>query len=153
MRVLIENYRGWEITFDTEKETFIAVSSDHDTQETKRSYPAAKKYIDDFIKENVNFTPVKVMQMPYYNGITNVITLVGIRKDKAFMYEDEKGNKAQLSTYYERDYFLVNPDNEPFFKEIKEIDEQIEALEKKREEVKAKVIKVGLNEIRNKYTI
>lgn len=153
MKVQIETYRGWDITFDTDKETFIAVSSDYDNQETKRSYASIKKYIDEFIKENVNFTPVKVMRMSDMFNPTDIITLIGIRKDKAFMYEDKKGNKAQLSAYFEKDYFLVNPDNEPFFKEIEEIDEQIKALEEKRKEVKAKVIKVGLDEIRNKYTL
>ena len=41
--------------FDTEKEDFFTVSNEYDTQQTKKSYASAKKYIDDYLKENQNF--------------------------------------------------------------------------------------------------
>ena len=118
MRVLIENYRGWEIYFDTDKEEFQTVSNEYDKQETKRSYASSKKYIDDYIKSNNVFKPIKVQKMPTMFSEGKVITLIGIRKDKAFMYEDEEGRKQQLSSYDERDYFIVDSRNDVHFKRI-----------------------------------
>ena len=52
MKTLIENYRGFEIFFDTDNENFYSVSDKYDRQETKKSYASAKKSIDDYIKYN-----------------------------------------------------------------------------------------------------
>jgi hypothetical protein len=81
MRVLIENYRGWELMFDTSSEDFYIMSNDYDTQQTKKSYASAKKYIDDYIKENQNFKPIKVQKMSSIYNSAEVITLIGLRKD------------------------------------------------------------------------
>ncbi len=43
MKIEIENYRGWDISFDTEKETFYAISSHFDTDKTKQSFAATPK--------------------------------------------------------------------------------------------------------------
>ena len=51
MKVQIENYRGWNIEFDTEKESFYCHSEQHDKDENKKSFASTKKWIDDFIKD------------------------------------------------------------------------------------------------------
>lgn len=83
MKIVIENYRGWEIYFDTQKETFYAVLSEFDVDKTKQSFAAIKKSIDDYIKENVNFKPFKAI-VGGWGGYT-IKEFVGIRKDLRFI--------------------------------------------------------------------
>jgi hypothetical protein len=148
MRVLIENYRSWEIYFDTDNEEFHTVSNEYDTQQTKKSYASAKKYIDDYLKENQNFKPIKVQKMSSIYSSAEFITLIGLRKDGAFMYEDSKGNKQQLSKYNETDFFLVNSDNDVIFKELDLLYKERNAIDDKIKYASSKVIKVDVKQIR-----
>ena len=148
MRVLIENYKSWEIYFDTDKEDFYTVSNEYDKQETKRSYASTKKYIDDYIKENNVFKPIKVQKMPSMFSDGEVITLIGIRKDKAFMYEDKDGNKRQLSDYNESDYFIVDSKNDVHFKRIAELAVERKKIDAEIKEIEKSVIKVDVKQIR-----
>ena len=148
MRVLIENYRGWEIYFDTGKEDFYTFSNEYDTQQTKKSYASAKKYIDDYIKENQNFKPIKVQKMRSFFNSGAVITLIGLRKDGIFMYEDVKGRKQQLSKYDEEDYFLVNPENDAIFQELELLYKEEKELTDKIKYASSKVIKVDVKQIK-----
>ena len=148
MRVLIENYRAWEIYFDTDKEEFYTVSNEYDTQQTKKSYASAKKYIDDYLKENQNFKPIKVQKMSSIYSSGEVITLIGLRKDGAFMYEDAKCNKQQLSKYNESDYFLVNSENDPIFKELELLYKEEKELAAKIKYASSKVIKLDVKQIK-----
>lgn len=151
MRVLIENYRGWEIYFDTDKEEFYTVSNEYDKQETKRSYASSKKYIDDYIKSNNVFKPIKVQKMPTMFSEGKIITLIGIRKDKAFMYEDVQGGKQQLSSYDERDYFIVDSRNDVHFKRIAELAIERKRIDDEVKEVEKSVIKVDVKQIRQNF--
>lgn len=151
MRVLIENYRGWEIYFDTDKEEFYTVSNEYDKQETKRSYASSKKYIDDYIKSNNVFKPIKVQKMPTMFSEGKVITLIGIRKDKAFMYEDEEGIKQQLSSYDERDYFIVDSRNDVHFKRIAELAIERKRIDDEVNQIEKSVIKVDVKQIRQNF--
>jgi len=151
MRVLIENYRGWEIYFDTDKEEFYTVSNEYDKQETKRSYASSKKYIDDYIKSNNVFKPIKVQKMPTMFSEGKVITLIGIRKDKAFMYEDEEGRKQQLSSYDERDYFIVDSRNDVHFKRIAELAIERKRIDDEVKQIEKSVIKVDVKQIRQNF--
>ena len=148
MRVLIENYRAWEIYFDTDKEEFYTVSNEYDTQQTKKSYASAKKYIDDYLKENQNFKPIKVQKMSSIYSTGEVITLIGLRKDGAFMYEDAKGNKQQLSKYSEDDYFLVNSENDSIFQELELLYKEEKELAAKIKYASSKVIKLDVKHIK-----
>jgi hypothetical protein len=150
MRVLIEEYRGWEIYFDTDKEDFYTVSNQYDTDKSKKTYASSKKYIDDYIKANSEFKPINVQRMPNEYSAGKTITLIGVRKDKAFMYEDEKGNKQQLSHHDEKDFFLVDPKNEPHFYQILTLKSKIELLRAEIKEVEKLVVKVTVKDIREK---
>ena len=55
MRVSIETYRNFEIFFDIESESFYTVSNEYDLEE-KKPVCSLQKWIDDYIKENENFT-------------------------------------------------------------------------------------------------
>ena len=153
MRIEIEKYRGWEIYFDTDKENFYTISNEYDTQSERKSYSSAKKYIDDYIKENNEFKPIKVQKMPSMFGDGHRITLIGIRKDKAFMYEDKQGNKRQLSSYDEKDYFLVDSQNAPYFKRIEELAIERKKIDAECKEIEEKVIKVFVKDIRRRIDI
>ena len=52
MIALIENYRGYTINFNTEKERFETGITEDLTKESL-SFSAVKKFIDDFIKNIV----------------------------------------------------------------------------------------------------
>lgn len=148
MRVLIENYRGWEIHFDTDKEEFYTISNEYDTDKTKKSYAASKKFIDDYIKENSEFKPIKVEKHPSHYNNREVITLIGIRKDGAFMYEDKNSKKGQLSTHNEKDYFLQNHLNEPIFEAIEALNIKINELRQQVKEQEKLLIKVDVKQFR-----
>lgn len=149
MRVLIETYRGWDIHFDTDSEDFYTVSNEHYKQATKRSYASTKKFIDDYIKENNEFKPIKVQKEETIFKTGDVITLIGLRKDNTFMYEDSDGKKSQLSKYSEKEYFLVDSRNDVHFDTIKQLRKKREAIDAEIREAQNRVIKVDVRQIRN----
>ena len=55
--IKIADYRGFEVFFDKDEDMFYLSSSRFDTETTKKSYSAVKTYIDNFIKDNLNFKP------------------------------------------------------------------------------------------------
>lgn len=145
MKVLIENYRGWEISFDTEKESFCCYSSNYDRDEKRQSFASTKKWIDDFLKENKTFKPFWVESKPNMLN-SGKLKIIGIRKDGKFLYEGKNGEKAQLSLYNEKDFILYNPENEKFKLEASELREQIEVLRQKISEALNKMDFVELSE-------
>lgn len=153
MRIEIEKYRGWEIYFDTDKENFYTISNEYDTQSERKSYASAKRYIDEYIKENNQFNPIEVQTMPSMFGNGQKIKLIGIRKDKAFMYEDEEGKKHQLSSYSEKDFFIVDSQNDPYFKRIGELAIERKKIDAECKEIEEKVIKVFVKDIRTRIDI
>lgn len=118
MKIEIETYRGWEISFDTNKDIFYAQSDEYDRGETKKTFLSAKSYVDDFLKNNIDFKPFWVETIPNIFNDHTQIKIIGIRKDKRFVFEGQDGKKEQLGEYDEKDYILVNTENEIFYKEI-----------------------------------
>ena len=151
MRVLIEVYRKWEIFFDTEKEEFYTISNEYDVDKIKRSFASTKKYIDDYIKENQEFKPVWVQNESNSFDNERKVKLIGIRKDGAFICEDINGNKSQFSKYNELDYFLVNAENDPIFKQINKLDYQRNELLQKMKELRKNLIKVTVKKFKEDY--
>jgi hypothetical protein len=149
MRVLIEEYRGWEIFFDTENEDFYTTSNEYDRQQSKRSYASTKKYIDDFLKENLNFKPFKIQRVRTYFSNEDTLEVVGMTKHGVFIYIDRNGKRVQLSKYSEGEYFKQDPINESVFKAISQLYEKNKEIEKMIREESLKLKKVSLDEIRN----
>ena len=143
MSVVIEKYRGWEISFDSNKESFECYSNQYDRSETKKSFSSVKKWIDDFLKDNKNFKPFFIESKPKSYG-KQKIKIIGIRKDNRFIYEDEKGVKCQLSDYSEKDYILYDSQNEKYKEQARIVDEEIEVLRLKRNEIINKITGVEL---------
>jgi hypothetical protein len=146
MKVEIEIYRGWSISFDTEKETFYCHSEQWDKDENKKSFASTRKWIDDFIKENEVFKPIWVEIKPDAYNIDKRIKLIGIRKDGRFIYENEKGDKKQLSDYNEKDYILYNPENDKYREEANQVSVELEELRLKRNAILKKVVGIELTE-------
>jgi len=150
MKVIIDNHRGWEISFDTELETFYCISDRYDRDETKKSFASIKKFIDDFIKENEIFEPVWVETKPDSYTSDKKIKLIGIRKDGRFIYENSKGEKQQLSDYNEKDYILYDATNDKFRLEAEKINKEIKVLNAKRDAVLDKITGIELTEYKKK---
>ena len=148
MRTLITEYRGWEIFFDTNKEEFYTVSNEYDKDNSKKSFASTKKFIDDYIKENNEFKDILVQKEPSMFNNVEVIKLIGIRKDGDFMYEDKDGKKQRLSSYNEKDYFLINPENDEHFKKIAELEKKRDEIGSEIKEIKKKLIKVDVKQVK-----
>ena len=101
MRVLIENYRGFEINFDTETSEFYTELDDYGKR--SKSFEAVKKGVDEFKKANSEFKPFKVIKI----DASEILNIIGIRKDGRFYYE-KNSEKNQLSDYYEDNYFVYD---------------------------------------------
>ena len=96
------DYRGWEILFKTDEETFMVKNLQDHFEKEKKTFGACKKFIDDYIKNNANFKPVWVQCLPdMFRGKTK-LKIVGIRKDGRFVIENEKGENEQMSSYDEK---------------------------------------------------
>ena len=148
MRTLITEYRGWEIFFDTDKEEFYTVSNEYDKDNTKKSFKSTKKFIDDYIKENNSFKHILVQKEPSMFNNEEIIKLIGIRKDGDFMYEDKDGKKQRLSSYNEKDYFLINPENDEPFKKIAELEKKRDEIGSEIKEIKKTIIKVDVKQVK-----
>lgn len=153
MKIKIEDYRGWEIYFYTEMETFLSESDEFDRSETKKSFTSAKKFIDDFINDNLEFKPVWIETLASLHRNPQKIKLIGIRKDKRFVYEGKDGKKEQLSDYREKEYILCNDANDAHYAELAECRKRKELIDEEVKVIEAKIIKVGLSELKAKYSL
>lgn len=148
-KALIKKYRGWEIFFDTDREEFHAESAKFDNEKSKKSYSAIKKYIDDYIKANQDFKPVKFETHPTsYDRKPKTITIIGVRKDGFFIYRDENGEKHQLSEYYEKDYFCLDPKNDVIFKEMQQLLERRAEIDNSIRTLDQSLVKVSIRDMR-----
>lgn len=147
-RVLIETYRTFAIYFDSDSEVFYTLSDRWDHETSKKSFSSVKNYIDDYIKDNLDFKPIYIQ----HKTTGDKIKLIGLRKDGRFIKEVD-GKKVQLSEYDEKYYTLVNPNNEIFFENIKDIRNQIDELYIKLSAEESKVIIKDLKEVKDKYLI
>lgn len=151
MKVQIEIYRGWSISFDTEKEIFYCHSDGYDRDESKKSFAATRRFIDDFIKENETFKPLWIEANPNMYASYKKIKLIGIRKDGRFIYEDGKGDKKQLSDYSEKDYILYNEENDIYRIEAEKLEERIEELREQKKSILAKIKGMELTEYKKQF--
>lgn len=119
--ILIENYRGFDIEFNTSSEKFQCICSEENTKESI-SFTAIKKFVDEYKKVNQDFKPFWVEPSPTnFRFGKGKIKIIGVRKDGRFIYEDSNGNKNQLSDYNLPDYILSKPENENGIKLLNEL--------------------------------
>jgi len=126
----VDKYRGWEISFDTDREAFTAYSNAYDNEiKEKQSYAATKKAIDDFIKDNETFKPFYVVDKMG----DNKVQIIGMRKDNRFIQVNSKGEKSQFSSYREDDYFIYKPEIDPHIAEYNRLYEIADNARKEAE--------------------
>lgn len=150
MKATIEKYRGFEIWFDTDTESF---QCDIDNEKSiKKSYPALKKFIDEYIKENNKFIPFLVESNPNGRWAPTVKKgkITGIRKDGRYILTDEEGHSAQVSDWDLEKYIMVHVKNKVIWEELKTHQEYRDKTEKelyeKEEQIKKKFIIITLKQ-------
>jgi len=150
MKSTIETYRGIEIWFDTDLESFQCDIDDE--RSVKKAYKPLKKFIDDYLKENHDFKPFNVEANPNtYSFRNSIVRITGIRKDGRFITEDKDGKTGQLSEYDEKDLILINTDNKQLWLELEKIKSERERLNEREKEVKAKFKIVTVKEVKPNY--
>lgn len=154
MKTTIENYRGIDIWFDTQYETF-SCDIDHENS-VKKSYPAVKKFIDEWKKDTSNFKSFKVEPNPrgsMYGSKKG--TIIGLRKDNRFVIENEDGTKEQVSDYDLDSIILFTPENTKHWEELDAHEKEVEAYRvssnAKRKEIEAKFKITTLKEAKKNY--
>jgi len=150
MKTLIEEYRGFNIYFDTYEEVFYTSSDWRDTEQRKKSYPSIKKWIDDFIKDNEAFVPFFVERLASDYHTAQVISIIGIRKDGRFVFEKD-GVKKQMSEQDEKDFIVVNAENEPIKKDIAELRAQRKELNTRIDKLETQFIRETLKDLKPRY--
>ena len=150
--ILIEVYRGWEVSFYPDEDCFCAYSDRFDYESKDRpSFNTVKKDIDAYIKANEKFKPVLVEHIGTRLNDGKPIKVVGIRKDGRFVREGKNGKPEQMSGYDNKSYFLVNEKNDSIFKELKELDQKLSQIKKEIDEAEGRLIKVTLEDVRKSY--
>ena len=147
MNKVIDNYRGFDIYFNTETEEFYLHSDYYDTQEYKKTYKSAVAYIDLYYKNNENFSPIYVQTQGSVRASPTFKTIIGIRKDDRFVYEYE-GKKEQLSDYDLKSYFEVNPVNDKVYEKLSKISSDIEKLHVQYKETERQLVIKPLEDIK-----
>lgn len=140
MKTKVDDYKGFEIYFDTDDGKFIIEGCDR--QDTKPSYNSAKKFVDNFLKENNMFPEFKLTSNPRKHGWGRKDVIVqGLHGNGNLLaYDEEKQEKFQLTTYNWDDYIFVDDLKSCGYDSDKV--ERLEAkLEKLRLEVRAEIRK------------
>lgn len=147
-KILIENYRGFDIEFDTQYEKFQCIITEENTKESN-SFSPVKKFIDEYKKQNKDFIPFSVIPTPtsYKNG--GGINIIGIRKDGRFIGENSKGEKIQIPNYDESDYMLSNEPNKEHLNRLLELKKEKEEYDAKyKESWKEVVSKINITTLK-----
>lgn len=119
-KILIENYRGFDIEFDTDCEKFQCIATDENVKESN-SFTAVKKFVDDYKKTNQDFKPFWIDPTP--KGYkTKKMKIIGLRKDSRFVAENNEGGKEQVSDYDISKYMILKPENETGMRLLKELE-------------------------------
>jgi len=135
MQPVIEIYKGFEIRFDTDNETFTCDIDD--SRSVKKSYAALKNFIRDWAKTNETFKKFKVQGIPGNSWKDEAeITIIGKHGNGNLLYKE--GDKtSQLSGYERKHYMVVNRDNDFLHSKLKGVRaEKKLAMEKFDTEIK-----------------
>jgi len=155
MKVLIEKYRGFDINFDTNNAKFTCLVDDENLK-SSTSYPAMKKYIDDYLKDNNTFAPFWIETDPKNGYSYNKYQVIGIAKDKGLITIDAEGNKGKLSKYSESDYVVSDPINDGHINELHKLKKQYDEYRynygKSRKEILSRMETVNLKDYKNELT-
>ncbi len=144
MKTTIDTYRGYEITFDTEKERFTFSLDEVDYCE-KQSFTACKTKIDSYIKENSDFKPFTVINL---QGET--ATIIG--KTRSGNFSMVKDDIRILVTGSEEAYwFVFTPEIEFQITNYNSLLEIVNDKRKEAEEYRESIPVKTLKSIKSNY--
>lgn len=150
MTVQIENYRGFDISFNPETETFT-FSLDDSKYNEKVSFGACKKLIDEYWKDNQSFEPFYVLKSSNMYDNADAMKIVGIRKDGRWVKENKDGTKEQVSDYHTGDWYLDTGHNRKVMGEMAILELQKDEIDAKKKEVQKKLSGETLKQLKNRY--
>ena len=145
-KILIENYRGFDIEFDTRYEKFQCIITDDLTKESL-SFKSIKSFVDEYMKNNQTFKPFYVLTNPESYRFNNVkrLKVIGVRKDGRLTAENEEGLKVQLGNYDISDFIIEKDKNEPLLLELNKHDADVKKQDEiDREKRKAIISKMDI---------
>lgn len=125
-KILIENYRGFDIEFNTQYEKFQCIITDDLTKESL-SFKSIKSFVDEYMKNNQTFKPFYVVTNPESYRFNNVkrLKVIGIRKDGRLAAETPTGLKVQLGNYDISDFIIEKDKNQQFMVELNKHDSDV----------------------------
>lgn len=129
MQIVIETYKGFEIRFDIDRETFLCDIDDE--RSVKKSYSAIKKFIADWVKENQVFRKFKVESIPSSYNSSKTLTIIGKHGNGNLIAIDENGKNKQVSAYEFDRYMLVDSENEKNWAILSQLENQQKGISQK----------------------
>ena len=137
-KITIENYRGFDIEFDTDCAKFQCICTEENAKEST-SFTSVKKFIDDYKKANQEFKPFEIEPSP--EGYKNSkFTVIGMAKNGRFIVKDNNGLKSQLSDFDTNYYIVSFPENESLSKKLVELKEKETKIYKEIKEERKNII-------------
>lgn len=147
-KILIENYKGWDIFFNRDIQMFYTLPTQYLSEQTKCStFDCVKKFIDKYTKANRGFKPIAIERYPPLNGVRILGQLVGRTEDDRFLYKTENGEIKMLNAHEENNWFLIDPNNNSNLEEIRLLNNEIDEMRKGMGKITEKItaIKGGMD--------
>lgn len=139
-KILIENYRGIDITYDNSSEEFRCVISNESKKEGNY-LSVIRKFIDEYKRLNSDFVPFNAIPNPDSRfGASKGVKIIGIRKDGRFISQNDSGEKGQISEFDEKNYILDKPENEKGLQELRDLSQAEEKLRVENNRRRAEII-------------
>jgi len=151
--IFIENYRGWNINLDKDNGCFFSsYNNEFNNEFNNESYKGIKKQIDNYIEANNTFKVFEVEILPSIWDENKKFKVIGINhKMNKFQLENAKGEKFFVCDSAEKEYVLLNENNENVKKEYFELIKQEKELSNKKAEIYKKYIIKTLKDIKGNY--
>ena len=139
-KILIDNYRGFDIEFETINEKFKCIITDELVKESI-SFSEIKKFVDEYKKTNQDFKPFYVESNPdRYSFKNSKLKIIGVRKDGRFVAENSQGEKVQVYDYDIEDYMLYKQENEHALKLLSDLLEKVENQRVENNQIRKDII-------------
>lgn len=152
--IKIEDYRNQEIFYDEDSDKFVCnmVVEDKSKGTKRSSLKDVRREIDQFIKLNADFKPIRVLRMSMWSDSVSEETFSAIRKDGCFVLRKPNSNrleyakKRDLEEFYEYDEKIVE-----LQKERDRLSDEFDKKDKAiLEDIKKRLRPIG-DELYNRY--
>lgn len=147
MKIEIEDYKTHTIFYDEDSDKFICDISIEDNfkKSSRKSLKEVRKEIDQFIRDNVGFKPIKAIKVAW-NDIT-VLELSALRSDKTILVKGE-----YRDSYYKKkdceELFKYDPDVIDEYSKLVEENKKInEEFKTKCKNLHSKLVKLDLSHL------